>query len=156
MSEGLKRHLPVIVVVTLICLATAAFALSRVLAGASDMSARTFSLYIIVIPCAIMVVGAFAISFTAEEIGRQLFLTVVGICFVLGVACMVVTSTWMSDATIASQLLANSGDGAEITPILDSPLIILRDLAAFVVAPTVGLIAGAWVGSRVHPMRRGQ
>lgn len=154
MTDGMKRHLPVIIVVSIVCLASTCYALSRVLAGVPDMSVRTFSLYVIVIPCAAMVIGAFAVTFTADEIGRQLYITMLAICLALGIVCMVVTSSWMSDAGIAAQLLANSGDGAEITPILQSPLLVLRDIAAFVVAPTVGCIAGAWAGSRVHPMSR--
>ena len=49
--------------------------------------------------------------------------------------------------------VASSGEGAAIVPSMNNTLVAIRNVAAFVVAPTVGCIAGAWVGSRVHPMK---
>ena len=152
MTEGLKRHLPVIVVVSLVGIATCVFALTQVLGSVDKLDVDAFSLYIIIIPSVIMVVCSFVIALTANQIGRQLYLVVVGICFVTGIVSMVVTSGWLSDSAISAQLLANSPEGTTITPILQAPIIMLRDLAAYIVAPTVGCIFGAWLGSRIHPM----
>ena len=152
MTEGLKAHLPVIVVVSLLGIATGAFALLQVLNAAGSLDVDAFSLYIILIPGVIMVVCPFIITVTASQIGRQLYLIVVGICFVTGIVSMVVTSSWMQDPSVSAQLLANSPDGTQMTPVLQAPVIVLRDIAAFIVAPTVGCILGAWVGSRLHPV----
>ena len=152
MTEGLKQHLPIIVVVSLVGLGTAAFALHNVLMGVGSMNVDTFNTLIIVIPCAIMLVCSFIIAFTASEIGRQLYLTVVGISVVLGIVSMILTSMWASDPTIATALLANSGEGATLIPATGAPVIVIRDIAAYFVVPTIGCILGAWVGSRVHPM----
>ena len=152
MTEGLKRHLPVIVVVSLVGIATCVFALTQVLNSAGGLDLESFSLYIILIPSIVMLVCSFVIALTANSIGRQLYLVVVGICFVTGIVSMVVTSGWVSDASISAQLLANSPEGTTVTPPLQSPLVVLRDLAAYIVAPTVGCIFGAWLGSRIHPV----
>ena len=152
MTEGLKRHLPVIVVVSLVGIATCVFALTQVLNSAAGLDLEAFSLYIILIPSIVMLVCSFVIALTANSIGRQLYLVVVGICFVTGIVSMVVTSGWVSDASISAQLLANSPEGTTVTPPLQSPLVVLRDLAAYIVAPTVGCIFGAWLGSRIHPV----
>lgn len=154
MSDDLKRHIPVIVVVTLVGIASCAFALMQVLNGvATGMDLSTFSTAIIVIPCIGMLLCSFFIAFSAPEISRNLYLIVLGICLVTGFASMFVTSGWMSNADIAAQLVANSPDGTEVVPIFRDTMIMIRDLAAFVVMPTIGCIAGAWVGSRVHPMK---
>ena len=154
MSESVKKHLPVIAIVTVIALASAAYALLLVHDNVASMSVDAFSAYIIVIPCVAMLVGSFAITVTAQTIGRQLYIVVLAICFVLGLVSLVVTSLWMSDPSIASALLANSPEGTTITPVTESLLTVVRDIAAYVVVPTVGCIAGAWVGSRVHPVER--
>ena len=152
MTEGFKRHLPVVVVVSLVGIATCVFALMQVANGASGMNVDSFSMYIILVPCIVMVVCSLLITITASEIGRQLYLAVVGVCFVGGIVSMVITSGWFSDPFISAQLLANSPDGTTITPPLQNPLIVLRNIAAYIVAPTVGCIAGAWLGSRLHPV----
>ena len=152
MSEEVKEHLPTVALVSALGVLGAAFALSRVHAAAGDMSVGAFSLAIFVIPCVVMVVCSFVIMLTASAIGRQLFLVVVGICFVAGIVSIFVTSAWFSDPELAALLLANSGEGAEVIPPMNNPLVAMRDVAAFVVAPTVGCIAGAWLGSRIHPM----
>lgn len=152
MNESVRRHLTAIVGITLLGAVTGCLALSFVHDAAAGMSAGAFSTWIIVVPCAVMLVASFAITATASEIGRQLFLTVLAICLVAGVASMLVTSSWMSDPALSAQLLANSEEGTVLTPVLRSPIIVLRDIAAFVVVPTIGCIAGAWVGSRLHPV----
>lgn len=139
MSQAVKQHLAVIVVVSLIGIATAVFALMQ--ARSAGLNADTLATAVWVIPCVVMVVASFVIMLTASSIGRQLFLVVAGICFVAGIVGMVVTSGWFS--------------GTDVTPPLQNPIIVMRDIAAFIVAPTVGSIAGAWIGSRVHPVGRG-
>ena len=153
MDAVVRNHLPVIVVVTLVGVITGCVALTFVHNSASTMDANLFSGLLFVVPCAIMLVCSFVIAFTAYEIGRQLYIVVLSICLILGVVSMLVGSAWLSDQSIAAQLLANSPADTVITPILKSPMTILRDIAAFVVVPTVGCILGAWAGSRVHPMR---
>ena len=152
MTEGFKRHLPLVVAVSLMGIATCAFALMQVANAASSMSVDGFSMYVILVPCIAMAVCSLVITITASEIGRQLYLAVVGVCFACGIVSMVVTSGWFSDPTISAQLVANSPEGTSITPPLQNPLIVLRDIAAFIVVPTVGCIAGAWLGSRLHPV----
>ena len=152
MNETVKQHLPVIAVVTLLGIATTYFLLARVYSNAVSLSADSFSTYIFGIPCIGMFICSTVIMMTAHRIGRQLYLVIVAICLVAGVISMLVTSTWLSDESITSLLLANSPAGTVITPVLKSPIVILRDIAAFFVAPTVGCIFGAWLGSRIHPM----
>ena len=153
MTEGLRKHLPMIVVITIIGVGTGIIALSRVLDAAQGMTTGMFSRLIIVIPCSIMLVCSLLIAMTASEISRQLYLIVVGICVVFGIVSMVVTSGWMSDPTIAEALFVNSGSTDPVVAPLNNPLIIIRDIAAYFVVGTVGCIAGAWIGSRLHPMK---
>lgn len=152
MTESVRRHLPIIVVVSLVGIATSYFLLARVYADASHLDVGAFGTYIFLIPCAVMFVCSTIIMLTAHEIGRQLYLVVVGICLAAGIVCMVITSVWLMDDSIAAALLANSADDATVVPIINSPVLVLRDIAAFFVAPTVGSIVGAWLGSRMHPM----
>lgn len=153
MTEGLKEHLPIIIAVTLVGLGTAAFALSYVHGNVSNMNVSMFNTLIILVPCVVMFICSFIIAFTASEIGRQLYLIVVGICLACGVVSLVVTSFWAADANVAAALLANSGEGETLVPPSNAPIIVLRDIAAYFVIPTIGCIAGAWVGSRVHPVK---
>ena len=152
MKESVKQHLPIIAVVTLLGIVTTYFLLARVYNSAASLSADTFSTYIFGIPCIVMFICSTVIMMTAHRIGRQLYLVIVAICLITGVISMLVTSTWLSDESITSLLLANSPADTVITPILNSPIVVLRDIAAFFVAPTVGCILGAWLGSRIHPM----
>lgn len=152
MTEGFKQHLPIIIVVSLVGLATGIYALMRVHDGAAGMDVGAFSSYIIIFPCLIMLVCSLIVAMTAKSIGRQLYLTMLGICLALGIVSMVVTSMWMSDPAIAQALLANSPEGETITPVVEQPIIVMRNIAAYVVMPTVGCIAGAWIGSRLHPV----
>ena len=122
MTEGLRRHVPVIAVVSLLGIAIGAFALVSVLNNAPALSVESFSLYIIVIPCALMLVCSLAIMASASEINRQLFLVVAGICFASGIVSMVVTSIWLADPAVASALLANSPDGTTVTPPANAPI----------------------------------
>lgn len=153
-NEVVRQHLTVIVAACLLGIAVTSFALLQIHDAAGSMDASTFSLAIFVVPCVVMVVCSFIIMFTANAIGRQLFVVVVGICFVAGIVSMVVTSGWLSNELIVSQLLANSPDGTTVTPPVQSIIVVMRDIAAFIVAPTVGSIAGAWFGSRLHPIER--
>lgn len=154
MNAAIRKQLPVIIVVVLIGFITGCILMTLVHDSASSMGASQFSTIIFIIPCVIMLAGSFVIAFTADEIGRQLYIVSLALCLVCGAISMFVGSSWLSDPAIAEQLLANSPDGTVITPILNSPITIIRDIAAFVVVPTVGCVLGAWAGSRVHPMRR--
>ena len=153
MTKGFREHLPVIIVVCIIGFLTGAFALSRVHAGVSGMDLNMFNALIFVIPCAIMLVCSFVVAITANSIGRQMYLVMVVVCLATGIASMVVTSFWVQDASFAAVLQANSPEGTNVVPTLQLPIIMLRDIAAYIVIPTVGLIAGAWLGSRIHPVK---
>lgn len=152
MTDDIRENLPALIAVTVIGIATCAFALMQVRANAGSMDYGTFSNFIFLIPCAIMLIGSFIVVLMSQQIGRKLYLTLAGICFVLGIVVMVITSSWLSDPDIAAKLLANSEEGTIILPILNAPILIMRDIAAFIVCPTVGCIAGAWLGSRLHPV----
>ena len=150
MPKEIRDNLQTIVIVTVIGFILCAVALTFVHNGAAHLSVSAFDTLIIVIPCAIMLVGSMIIAFTAKTIGPNLFFCLVIICLALGIVSMIVTSIWMSDANIANALLANSKEGTQIIPITKNPLVGLRNIAAFFVMPTVGLIFGAWLGSRFH------
>lgn len=152
MTDTVKQHLPIIVVVTLVGIATSYFLLSRVLAGISALDVDAFSTAVFLIPCIVMLVCSIVIVITSHAINRQLYLVVVGIALITGIASMIAANAWLLDPAISSALLANSPDGTVITPILNSPILVLRDIAAYVVIPTIGCILGAWLGSRLHPM----
>ena len=152
MIDDIRENLPSLIAVTAIAVATCAFALMQVHGNAGNLSYEAFSNLIFAIPCVAMVLGPFVVVLVSRQIGRKLYLTLVGICFVLGIATMLVTSSWLSDPDIAAKLLANSAEGTIVLPILNAPIIIMRDIAAFIVCPTVGCIAGAWLGSRLHPV----
>ena len=152
MSDTVRGHLPIIIVVTLVGVATGAFAMLQVASAASSLDVSTFSTLMLVMPCVVMLIGSFVIAATAVRIERQLYVVVLAICLALGLVSLVAASIIMSDASVASALLANSGEGAQVVPDTQSPMLVMRDIAAYVVMPTIGCIAGAWVGSRVHPM----
>ena len=154
MNQHIKRHLPVIIAVSAVCAASAAFALSFLHGAASDMSLDAFSLAVFVVPCVAMVVASLVMVMTSSFLSRQLYVIALGICLAAGIVAMVVTSSWFQDPVITAALLANSPDGTQVTVPIQSPLIVMRNIAAYVVAPTVGCIAGAWIGSRLHPMER--
>ena len=153
MSPIVKKHLPYIVGITLLGIATTFFAYQWLHGEASNMSASQFSWWLFLVPCFVMFACSFAIACTADEIGRQLYVTVLVICLIAGVVTMFIASMWMSDPVIEAALLSNSDEGTMITPVLKSPMTILRDVAAWIVVPTVGCIFGAWVGSRLHPLK---
>lgn len=153
MDAVVRNHLTVIAAVTVIGIATAAFLMNFIHDSAAGMSANQFALLIFLVPCIVMFVGTFVIAMTANQIGRQLYLTTLIICLATGLVSMLVGSSWLSDPEITALLLANSPDGTVITPIMQSPITIFRDIAAFIVIPTVGCIFGAWLGSRLHPLR---
>ena len=153
MTESLRNHLPVIVAVSVVGTLTGAFALMQVRNGVSGMTVGTFDMLIIVIPCVIMLVCSLIVAATAKAIERPLYVTMMGICLALGLVSMVATSMWAANPDIAAALVANSGEGASLVPATNSPLIAMRNVAAYIVMPTVGCIAGAWIGSRLHPMQ---
>ena len=153
MSESLRNHLPVIVAVSVVGALTGAFALMQVRNGVAGMTVGTFDMLIIVVPCVIMLICSLIVAMTAKAIERSLYVTMMGICLALGLISMVVTSTWAANPDVAAALLANSGEGASLVPPANSPLIAMRNVAAYIVMPTVGCIAGAWIGSRMHPMQ---
>lgn len=152
MSDSVRQHLPVIAVVTVVGLATGAFAMMRVADAAAGLDLGTFSLLMLVAPCAVMLVGSFIIAATATRIERQLYVVVLATCLAAGLVSLVAAAAMTSDPAIAAALQANTADGTQVIPDTGSPILVLRDIAAYVVAPTVGCIAGAWVGSRLHPM----
>ncbi|MBR0403891.1 MAG: hypothetical protein IJI68_01615 [Eggerthellaceae bacterium] len=152
MTDIVKQHLPTIVVVTIVGIATSYFLLSRVLANVANMDVDGFSTAVFGIPCVVMFICSTIIVLTAPGINRQLYLVVVIICMVLGVISMLCSNAWMLDKTITAALLANSPDDTTVVPVLKNGMLILRDVAAYFVIPTVGSILGAWVGSRIHPM----
>ena len=152
MNDSARKHLSVIAVVTILGIATGYLALGAVHGSVGALSVSAFSTLIIVVPCLIMLVGSFVIAATANSIGNHLFMVVVAISMVTGCVAMVITSGWMTDPDVASALLANSPEGTAVIPVLASPLTIFRDIAAFFVVPTIGLIFGAWVGAKFHPL----
>ena len=152
MSEGLKNHLPVIIATAVLGILLGGLLMSVVKDNASLFNASAFSMLLIAVPCVIMFVASFVIMLTAREIGSRLLIVVEGICLVLGLVSMVVASSWEGDATIAAAVLANSGDGATLTPVLHSPFGIVRNIMLYLLVPMVASIAGAWLGSRLHPV----
>lgn len=152
MNSSLRKQLSVIILTTLVGVVTGWLLMSYTRDCAASLDVDLFSALMFVIPCAIMLIGSFIVAFTATEIGRQLYVVSVVICLVTGLAATVLASAWMSDAAIAAQLLANSPDDAVVRPILNSPITMIRNVAAFVLVPTVGNVIGAWLGSRFHPM----
>lgn len=152
MDEVVRKHLSVIIAITLLGLVTGYLAMTFVRDNAAVMNANSFALWVFLVPCVFILVCSFAIAATARQIGRQLYLVVLVVSLICGIISMIMASGWLSDPEISALLLANSPEETVITPILQSPITILRDIAAFVVLPTVGCIFGAWVGSRVHPM----
>ena len=153
MDPVVKKHLPFIIGITLLGVVATYFVYMWLHDTAyTTMSATMFSWWLFLVPCIVMLICSFAIACTADEIGRQLYVAVLAICLVLGVISMFVASAWLSDPTIPETLLANSPADTVLTPVLKSPMTILRDVAAWIVIPTVGCIFGAWVGSRLHPM----
>ena len=152
MDKHIRDNLPTIIVIWLIGIATCAFGLVLVRNNAASLDVGAFSWAVFLIPCVVMILAPFAITLVAQSIGKQLYLSMLGISVVLGIIVMVITSGWMSDPDIAAKLMANSDPSITIIPILQAPITMLRDVAAFIVCPTIGCIAGAWVGSRLHPV----
>ena len=152
MTDIVKQHLPTIIVVTLVGIATSYFLLSRVLGNVANMDVDGFSTAVFGIPCIVMFICAAIIALTSPGINRQLYIVIVSICLALGVISMLFSNAWMLDETITTALLANSPDGTTVVPVLKNGMLILRDVAAYFVIGTVASILGAWVGSRIHPM----
>lgn len=152
MDKDIRDNLPTIIVIWLIGIATCAFGLVLVRNNAASLDVGAFSWAVFLIPCVVMILAPFAITLVAQSIGKQLYLSMLGISVVLGIIVMVITSGWMSDPDITAKLMANSDPSITIIPILQAPITMLRDVAAFIVCPTIGCIAGAWVGSRLHPV----
>ena len=152
MTDIVKQHLPIIAVVTIVGIATTCFILTQVLTNVSSMDVDSFNTAAFGIPCIVMFICSTIIVLTAPGINRQLYIVVVAICMVLGVISMLALNFWMLDTSITTPLLANSPAGTTVTPVLKDGMLILRDVAAYFVIPTVGSILGAWVGSRIHPM----
>ena len=152
MDPKVRKHLSVFIGVTVIGFVTGYLCMRCVRDAADTLSFSAFSTLTFIVPCAIMLIASFFIAATADEIGRQFYIVILVICLVAGIISMFVTNNWLTQDDIVAKLLANSPDGTVILPTLQAPVTMLRDIAAFVVAPTVGSIAGAWVGSRLHPM----
>lgn len=153
MSEYVRKQLPVIAVVFAIGILSSGFALMQLRGSVPGIDVDTFSLLSLVIPCLAIALCSLVIMLMANEIGKQLFVVVTSVCVIAGAISMIVVSIWMSDQAFASQLLAHSSEGAMVIPPVNTPLIIVRDIAAFFVCSVVGCILGAWVGSRLHPVR---
>ena len=153
MPEYVRKQLPVIAAVFAIGILTSAFALLQLRGSVPGISVDTFSLFSLIIPCVAALLCSLVIMLMASEIGKQLFVIVTSICVIAGAISMIAVSIWMSDQTFAAQLLAQSAEGAQVVPPINAPLIIVRNIAAFFVCSVVGSIVGAWVGSRLHPVR---
>ena len=108
MSESIKQQLPTIVAIAVIGLVAGVFALGFVHGQAEVMDVGAFETWILVVPCAVMLLMAFFIGLTANVISKRLYQIVVGICLVAGVVCMLVTSSWLSSADTAALLLATA------------------------------------------------
>ena len=153
MNQSLRKHLSVIIAVTVLGLISGFLILNAVHGAVGSMDNAMFSFLILFVPCAIMFICSFIIMFTANEIGRQMLIVVVVISIVAGLLSMFVTSAWQSDPEVVAALMANSPEDTVIVPSIRLPITCLRNIAAFFVVPTVGCIIGAWVGSRFHPMK---
>ena len=153
MSEYVRKQLPVIVAVFAIGIFTAGFALMQLRGSASGVDVDAFSTYSLVIPCVAIAICSLAIMLMANEIGRQLFVIVSSVCVIAGAISMIVVSVWLSDQSFAAQLLEHSAEGAVVVAPINAPLIIVRNIAAYFVCSVVGSIIGAWIGSRLHPVR---
>ena len=152
MSDDIRQNLPTLVVVFGIGLITCAFAISMVLGNASSFNVSAFSLIVFIIPSIVMVLAPFAVTLVSQRVGRKLYVLMLIICLIFGVAMMILASMWLSDPEIAAKLLANSPAGMTIVTPVNSPLIVMRDIAGAVVCPTIGAILGTWLGSRLHPV----
>ena len=152
MSEDIRENLPTLIIAFALGIAACVFAFVQICNNAGSLDVNTFGILTFAIPFGLMIVIPFIIILTSQRIGRKLYLTIVGACFALGIVVLVLTSTLMSDPAISTQLLANSPEGTTIVPAVNSPIIVMRDIAASIVCPTVGCIAGAWIGSRLHPV----
>lgn len=151
-DQVLRKQLSVIILVTVVGIVTGWFILSFVRDNAGTFDAGMFSALMYLIPCALMLIGSFVVAATATEIGRTLYIASLAICVTTGVISMFIVSAWMSDPAVTTLLLANSAEGTTIVPPLKSAMTIFRNVASYIVVPTVGCILGAWVGSRLHPM----
>ena len=151
-NSSLKAHLPVIILIAVLGALSGSILLTVIRDNAAMFNAGTFTFTLIGLPCVIMVIASFIISVTAREIGSRMLVIVEAICVVLGIAATVVASGWQADPAITSVVLANSGDGATITPMTNSPFGIIRNVMLYLLCPMVGSVAGAWVGSRLHPV----
>ena len=152
MSPALKAHLPVIALVAVLGILCAAGLLTLVRDNAGMFNAGMFTFFLIAIPCVVMLICGFAISVTAKEIGSRLLTIVVAICVISGFASILVVSGWQGDSAISAAVLANSPEGATLTPIINSPFGIVRNVMLYLLCPAAGCVAGAWVGSRLHPV----
>lgn len=148
MSSALKAHLPVIVLVSVICIISSAFFMTAVHDNAGVFGASTFTFLLIAIPCVFMVLGSFFVMLTTKEIGTRIFLIVEVICVVFGFVSMAVASGWESDASVVALI----ADGSSIVPVANSPFGIVRNILLYVCCPMVGSVLGAYLGSRLHPV----
>lgn len=139
MTDELKMHLPTIIAVTFVGIAVTFFALSALHDTVGSIGIGTLETMTFIVPCLVMIVGSFIIMATANAINRQLYVCVVVICLVTGAVATVLTNDWFV--------------GTELVPPLQNVVALIRNVAAFFVSPTVGCIGGAWVGSRLHPMK---
>ncbi len=152
MSESVKKQLAFIAIVTIFGIAWCGILLGFLKSATSSLNVLTFDILTLVIPCVVMFVCALVIMMRADEIGSTLLLIVEVICFVCGMASLVITSSWQADPQVAEALLANSAEGATITPSLQNVFAIVRGAALFLFVPLMGSILGAWIGSRLHPV----
>ena len=152
MTEIVKQHAPAIAAVTLVGLSAMFFLLMRVVGDAANLDFETFMSYTFTIPCVVIFLCSTVVALTSPGINRQLYVVIVVIGMLMGAASMIACNTWLVDPSISSELVSNSPEGTVVTSLLNLPVIVLRDIAAFFVIPTVGSILGAWLGSRLHPM----
>ena len=139
MTEELKQHLPTIIAVTFVCIAATFFILTSLHGAVDEVGLGVLETMSFLVPSIVMIIGSFVIMATSTAVNRQIYVCIVAICLVAGAVATVLTNDWFV--------------GTDLVPPLNNFVALIRNLAAFFVAPTVGCIAGAWLGSRLHPMK---
>lgn len=139
MTEELKLHLPTIIAVTFVCIIATYFALTSLHGAVDQVGLGALETMSFLVPSIVMVIGSLIIMATSHAVTRQIYVCIVVICLVTGAVATVLTNSWFV--------------GTDLVPPLQNFIALIRNLAAFFVAPTIGCIAGAWIGSRLHPMK---
>ncbi|MDO4502766.1 MAG: hypothetical protein Q4D06_06230 [Coriobacteriia bacterium] len=146
--NDLRRTLPALLIITAACVVLGATLFGFVHDNAAQMNAKTYELLLMAIPAALMLLGSFFVMFFGD-VNKTVFVTVVFTCIVIGLVGLGVTSMWLNDPAFTAPILANSPEGTELSSPIATPFKVFRDFALFAFTPMIGLIAGAWVGSRI-------